>query len=57
MLVEKAYRDWTTKQHEIFVCSQFIQGLSSSSSQLLLIRGMPDTLEEAVKLASKQQSV
>ena len=57
MLVEKAYPNWTTEQQEVLVRNQFIQGLSSSSSQLLLMREMPDTLEGAVKLARKQQSV
>ena len=57
MLVEKAYPNWTSEQQEVLVRNQFIQGLSSSSSQLLLMREMPDTLEGAVKLARKQQSV
>ena len=54
ILVEKAYPNWTTEQQEVLVRNQFIQGLSSSSSQLLLMREMPDI---AVKLARKQQSV
>ena len=50
-------KNWMTRQQEISVCNQFIQGLSSSSSQLLLMREMPDTLEGTMKLARKQQSI
>ena len=57
MLVEKAYPNWITEQQEVLVHNQFIQGLSSSSSQLLWMKEMPDTLEGAVKPARKQQSV
>ena len=50
MLVEKAYPNWTTEQQEVLVRNQFIQGLSSSSSQLLLIKdsgGSGETGKEA----------
>ncbi|KAL5496558.1 hypothetical protein EMCRGX_G012864 [Ephydatia muelleri] len=45
------------KADENLVTNQFVQGLSSSTVQLRLMKEMPDTLDEALKLAIQQESV
>ena len=51
MLADKAYPGWSNDQLLQLVRDQFVQGLRSSTVQLRLMKEMPDTLDEALKLA------
>ena len=57
MLADKAYPGWSNDQRLQLVRDQFVQGLRSSTVQLRLMKEMPDTLDEALKLAIQQESV
>ena len=52
VLADKAYPGWSNDQRLQLVRDQFVQGLRSSTVQL---RQMPDTLDEAQKLAIQQE--
>ena len=57
-LAEKAYPDLDGGQRERFVRNQFIQGLLSSTAQLLLLKEMPQSVDDAaLRLAKKQHTV
>ena len=56
-LAEKAYPDLNSEQRERFVRNQFIQGLLSSTAQLVLLKEMPQTVDDALRLAKKQHTV
>ena len=57
VLADKAYPGWSSDQRLQLVRNQFVQGLRSSTVQLRLMKEMPDTLDEALKLAIQQESV
>ena len=57
VLADKAYPGWSNDQRLQLVRDQFVQGLRSSTVQLRLMKEMPDTLDEALKLAIQQESV
>ena len=57
VLAEKAYLKWSVEQRQEVLRSQFVQGIRSSSVQLWLMREMPESMEEALKIASKQETV
>ncbi len=57
VLADKAYPNWSAEQRGEVLRNHFIQGVSSPSVQLRLMREMPTTLEDALDLAVKQQSV
>ena len=40
-----------------FVCKQFVQSLLSSTAQLLLLKEMPQSVDDALRLAKKQHTV
>ena len=56
VLADKAYRNWTSQQRGEVLRNHFIQGVSSPSVQLRLMREMPATLDAALSLAVQQQS-
>ena len=56
-LAEKAYPDLDGGQRERFVRNQFVQGLLSSTAQLLLLKEMPQSIDDALRLAKKQHTV
>ena len=57
MLADKAYPKWSAEQRQEILKSQFIQGIRSSSIQLWLMRDIPGTLEETLRIASQQETV
>ena len=58
VLAEKAYRSWSAEQRKEILKSQFIQGIRSSSVQLwLMMREMPGTIDEALSIANRQETV
>ncbi|KAL5509723.1 hypothetical protein EMCRGX_G005141 [Ephydatia muelleri] len=57
VLADKAYPGGSNDQRLQLVRDQFVQGLRSSTVQLRLMKEMPDTLDEALKLAIQQESV
>ncbi|KAL5494405.1 hypothetical protein EMCRGX_G015734, partial [Ephydatia muelleri] len=57
VLADKAYPGWSNDQRLQLVRDQFVQGLRSSTVQLRLMKEMPETLDEALKLAIQQESV
>ena len=56
-LAEKAYPDLDGEQRQRFVRNQFIQGLLSSTAQLLLLKEMPQSVDDALRLAKRQHTV
>ena len=57
MLADRAYPGWTMEQRLELVRNQFIQGVHSSSTQLRLMKEMPESVEEALMLATQQEAV
>ena len=57
VLADKAYPNWVPKQRLEVVRNQFIQGVSSPSVQLHLMREMPATPDKALQLALQLESV
>ena len=57
MLADKAYPGWSGKQRQEVVRNQFMQGVTSPSIQLQLMREMPATLDQALDLARRLESV
>ena len=58
--MEKAYQDLDEGQRERFVGNQLVQGLLSSTAQLLLLlllKEMPQSIDDALCLAKKQHTV
>ena len=56
-LADKAYPTWPDEQIKELLRNQFIQGLRSSSVQLELMKEKPSTLDEALQLANRQESI
>ena len=56
-LADKAYPKWSGEQRQEMLRNHFIQGVRSFSIQLKLMREMPATLADAVRLASQQETV
>ena len=57
VLADKAYPNWTADQRGEVLRYHFIQGVSSPSVQLRLMREMPATLDATLTHAVQQQSV
>ena len=57
MLADKAYPAWSVEQRQEILRGQFIQGIHSSSVQLWLMREMPRTIDEALRIANQQETV
>ena len=57
MLADKAYPGWSGEQRQEVVRNQFMQGVTSPSIQLQLMREMPATLDQALDLARHLESV
>ena len=57
MLADKAYPGWSGEQRQEVVRNQFMQGVTSPSIQLQLMREMPATLDQALDLAHHLESV
>ena len=57
MLVDKAYPSWAAEERLELVRNQFIHGILSSSIQLKLLQEQVDTLEAAIELACRLESV
>lgn len=57
ILADKAYPSWSAEQQKEILKSQFIQGIRSSSVQLWLMREMPATMDEALSIANRQETV
>ena len=57
MLVDKAYPSWPAEERLELVRNQFIHGIPSSSIQLKLLQQNLDTLDAAVELACRLESV
>ena len=58
VLADKAYPTWSAEQRKEILKSQFIQGIRSSSIiQLWLIREMPETMDAALRIANRQETV
>ena len=57
VLADKAYPSWSSEQRQEVLRNQFIQGIASPSVQLRLMRDMPGTLDDALKLAIQLQTV
>ena len=57
MLADKAYPSWTVEQRREILRNHFVQGISSPSVQLRLMREMPATFDDALKVAVQLQSV
>ena len=51
VLADKAYPSWTVEQRREILRNHFIQGISSSSVQLRLMREMPATFDDALQVA------
>ena len=57
VLADKAYPKWPAEQIKEVLRNQFIHGIRSSSIQLKLMKEMPKNLDEALQLATQQESV
>ena len=57
VLADKAYPAWSVEQRQEILRGQFIQGIRSSSVQLWLMREMPRTIDEALRIANQQETV
>ena len=57
VLADKAYPTWSAEQRQEILRGQFVQGIRSSSVQLWLMREMPRTMDEALRIANQQETV
>lgn len=57
MLVDRAYPDWEPKQRLELARNQFIQGIHSSTTQLVLMKDKPKDFAEALELAQATEAV
>ena len=57
VLADKAYPNWTAERRREVLRNHFIQGITSPSVQLRLMREMPRTFDDALELAMQLQSV
>eukprot|EP00731_Ephydatia_muelleri_P013103 Em0007g413a len=56
-MADKVYPSWPHTQRQELLRNQFIQGVRSPTVQLLLMKEVPKTLDEALKLACRQETV
>lgn len=56
-LIRFIYLKWPAQQSRELLRNQFIHGIRSSAIQLKLMKDMPGTIDEALQLASQQQTV
>ncbi|KAL5516149.1 hypothetical protein EMCRGX_G001420 [Ephydatia muelleri] len=56
-MADKAYPSWPHTQRQELLRNQFIQGVRSPTVQLLLMKEVPKTLDEALKLACRLETV
>ena len=57
MLVDRAYPDWEPKQRLEFARNQFIQGIYSSTMQLVFMRDKLKDFAGGLKLAQAMEAV
>ena len=57
VLADKAYPRWLPEQRAELLQNQFIQGVRSPSIQLRLMKDVPATLDDALRIASQQETV
>ena len=57
MLASRAFPGWSEEQRNVLTRNQFIQGVSSSSIHVQLMKEMPKTVKDAVTLASRLEAV
>jgi Fe-S cluster assembly scaffold protein SufB len=57
VLADRPYPKWSLERKQEVLRNQFMQGVRSSSVQLQLMKGMPPTPEDALKLASQLEAV
>ncbi|KAL5517626.1 hypothetical protein EMCRGX_G003208 [Ephydatia muelleri] len=57
VLADRAYPRWSSEHRQEALRNQFMQGVRSSSIQLRLMKEMPPTLDDALKLASQLEAV
>ena len=57
VLTDRAYPKWLLERKQEVLRNQFMQGVRSSSVQMQLMKEMPPTLEDALKLASQLEAV
>ena len=57
VLADKAYPQWLPEQCAELLQNQFIQGVRSPSIQLRLTKDMPAMLDDALRIASQQETV
>ena len=57
VLADSAYPRWSSEHRQEALRNQFMQGVRSSSIQLRLMKEMPPTLDDALKLASQLEAV
>ena len=57
MLVDRAYPDWEPKQRLELARNQFIQGIHSSTTQLVLMKDKPKDFAGALELAQATEAV
>ena len=56
-MTDKAYPSWPAAQRQELLRNQFIQLVRSPTVQLLLMKEVPKTLDDALKLACRQETV
>ena len=57
VLADKAYPKWSGEQRQELTRNQFVQGIRSATTQLQLMREMPNTLTEALTRACQLETV
>ena len=57
VLADKPYPRWPPEQRAELLRNQFIQGVRSPSIQLRLMKDVPATLDDALRIASQQETV
>ena len=57
MLVDRAYPDWEPKQRLELARNQFIQGIHSSTTQLVLMKDKPKDFAGALELAQATEAI
>eukprot|EP00731_Ephydatia_muelleri_P031379 Em0022g893a len=57
MLASRAFPGWSEEQRDVLIRNQFIQGVSSSSIQVQLLKEMPKSVKDAATLARRLETV
>eukprot|EP00731_Ephydatia_muelleri_P003311 Em0001g3311a len=57
MLASRAFPGWSEEQCDVLIRNQFIQGVSSSSIQVQLLKEMPKSVKDAATLARRLETV